>query len=1113
MDNNKYKEYLPENRIKNQKVGLSPTGAKVVAAAFLIFIVFAMIKLFVNSGGDSILKTESRYYNLNLAEMIKLETINSDADIIWETNSDKVTIEDNKIIAMSPGTAYIIGRKGNVQVSDLTVTVLDENKEMNLEKHSIELSIEEKGKVIVNQKSKEVDQKSKLDNQTTKINNKDNQKQEVVQVQPTVEQSSSEERSGDIKNPEFEEDDQEEEINSETTETESPQIEEPEAPKEQQPIEEPKQSEGEQQREVTYTSQDPSIATVDDEGNITPQSEGTTIITVIDTEGHQDHTYVTVKGEEITFPLNEYSLKVGETTKIKYQLNKEKINEKDLTFSSDDNKIATVDNEGNIKAISVGETKIIIKVKDITKEIKITVNENIVLPTALILSADTITLNAGDSTQINATVAPNNATSKVLIWKSDNSNIASVDNNGKIHGENAGDTTVHVSTTNGITKNIKVIVNKKIITATDIKLNQNSVKLKVGEKFKINYTIIPEATTDKTIKFEYDKNYINLDNKGNVETKKAGITNVTVITSNGKSATLRIEIISPEKKASEVRINDGNLKLTEDATKTLSISVVPSDIDKTKAIWKTSNADIVEIDENGNIKAKNVGKANITVTLDNQQSSITVEVVKKIIPTTSITLNKTKIAMKAGKTDSSLKAEIKPSNATNKNVIWTSSNTKVAAVDKNGEITAYSKGTTTIKATSSDNNSHTASCTVTVTYNVSLVLEYSAKTLIKGETFTLKGKVTPKEANQDLKWSSNNTKVATVDSNGKITAKAKGTAVITAQSKEDSSKTQQCKITVNEKKTHPDGDGYGGTGYSALNGKAYLYSSTSYSSTPIAVLKGGEPFKILATIVANNVEWWKVQYNGKTGYVDSAYCMINLPDFLPSITYDIVSAYANRDISVGYPLSVYGKKLYKAGKVYNPRLGRNEFIVPVVWSLAKKLYAAQEAVLRDGYSIKIYDAYRPVDAAEQERVSLMQLYYSNAVAQNAMNYSANGSYWGPAWFIAQGVSMHSVGAAIDITLINKQTKADLPMPTVFAECSTRAIKYYTPVKSQNTYRPDLYAPSMTDAAKYLDRVMISAGFNNLASEWWHFQDNAANARIKALEPNGLYFHPTRVVSS
>ena len=117
------------------------------------------------------------------------------------------------------------------------------------------------------------------------------------------------------------------------------------------------------------------------------------------------------------------------------------------------------------------------------------------------------------------------------------------------------------------------------------------------------------------------------------------------------------------------------------------------------------------------------------------------------------------------------------------------------------------------------------------------------------------------------------------------------------------------------------------------------------------------------------------------------------------------------------------------------------------------------------------------------------------VRQN-INYSYGKSgkcyYWGQSWFLAQSLSSHNTGAAIDVTLCNNTTKKECNMPTNMHELSTKAIKYY---RSNCAKVPDNYSKEMTEDAKRLDRYMTNAGMTTLASEWWHFQEQDGYIRI------------------
>lgn len=170
-----------------------------------------------------------------------------------------------------------------------------------------------------------------------------------------------------------------------------------------------------------------------------------------------------------------------------------------------------------------------------------------------------------------------------------------------------------------------------------------------------------------------------------------------------------------------------------------------------------------------------------------------------------VTLNTTSLSLEKGNT-STLTATVNPSTATDKEVRWKSSNPKVAKVDSNGKITAVKKGTTTITCKAKDGSNKKATCKVTVTKDsvssikvTGISLDKTSLRLQKGDTSALTATVMPSTAsNKNVIWKSSNSKVAKVDSDGKVTAVKKGTATITCKAKDSSNKKVICKVTVTQ---------------------------------------------------------------------------------------------------------------------------------------------------------------------------------------------------------------------------------------------------------------------------------------------------------------------------
>ncbi len=171
------------------------------------------------------------------------------------------------------------------------------------------------------------------------------------------------------------------------------------------------------------------------------------------------------------------------------------------------------------------------------------------------------------------------------------------------------------------------------------------------------------------------------------------------------------------------------------------------------------------------------------------------------VSVTGVSLNKTSTTIAIGASET-LTATITPANADNQAVTWSSNNTAVATVNQTGKVTGVSAGTATITVTTQDGNK-TATCTVTVpdpsadpVAVTGVSLNKTSTSLTVGATETLTATVAPANAtNQAVTWSSNNTAVASVDQNGKVTGVSAGTATITVTT-QDGNKTAMCTVTV-----------------------------------------------------------------------------------------------------------------------------------------------------------------------------------------------------------------------------------------------------------------------------------------------------------------------------
>ena len=275
------------------------------------------------------------------------------------------------------------------------------------------------------------------------------------------------------------------------------------------------------------------------------------------------------------------------------------------------------------------------------------------------------------------------------------------------------------------------------------------------------------------------------------------------------------------------------------------------------------------------------------------------------------------------------------------------------------------------------------------------------------------------------------------------------------------------------------------------------------SSNSLGIVPVGSPFLILE----ESGNYWKIKYNDIVGYVRHDYCMINLPDVIPSIKYDITNAYSSIFKSAGKDIpDITGVQLYSVGKVMNYKIGREEYIVPSLYSTAKMIYKAQVAALNDGYSLLIYDSYRPrsVDSLVTQRLTALN--NSDTEVYNAINNNG----WSKGWFVAESLSNHNVAAAIDVSLVVLSTGNEGNMPSVMHELSTAAVKYSSPYS--NNYSSGM--ANSIDGQNLAHYMMSVGGMQDLKSEWWHYldQDGYDRARAYGHAPNGCDFQVTSIVS-
>ena len=238
-------------------------------------------------------------------------------------------------------------------------------------------------------------------------------------------------------------------------------------------------------------------------------------------------------------------------------------------------------------------------------------------------------------------------------------------------------------------------------------------------------------------------------------------------------------------------------------TITLGAKVLPEDAVDKSVSWTSSNKTVATVDKNGVVTTHAAGTATITARMTNTPSISAECKIDVRVPVDSFVLNKSDVTILAGETNV-LAAIIGPEDATTTKVEWSSNNKEVVKVTEDGLLIGLKQGSAIVTAVLRDENGiHTATCKVTVplslVVNVTGVsLNKTSLQLTKGTRETLEATITPGDAtNTSVVWSSSNKNVAIVNSNGRITALAAGTATITATTV-NGGETATCTVTVVE---------------------------------------------------------------------------------------------------------------------------------------------------------------------------------------------------------------------------------------------------------------------------------------------------------------------------
>ena len=369
---------------------------------------------------------------------------------------------------------------------------------------------------------------------------------------------------------------------------------------------------------------------------------------------------------------------------------------------------------------------------EVTEDVKIGV-------TSVTLDKTDLTLDVNGTAKLNATVKPDDATTKTVTWKSDNEGVAIVDNNGNVTAKAAGTATI-TATVDGKSASCKVTVNgQTTVPVASVKLNQTTLELIAGKEATLTATVKPDDATNKTVTWSSNNETVaTVDNNGKVTAKAAGEAIITAKVGD-KQATCNVKVTAADVAVESVTLNQSSLELVAGKEATLTATVKPDNATNGTVVWESNAISVATVDNNGKVTAKAEGTAIITAKAGDKTATCTVTVTKADVKVTQITISgKNTLNVNDVAT---LTADVQPGDVTNKTVVWTSENPDVVKVE-NGKVTALMPGQAVIKATAQDGSNVVGTFTIKVSVS---------------NVDTLKAKVAEaKKAMEGVKVSSNN---------------------------------------------------------------------------------------------------------------------------------------------------------------------------------------------------------------------------------------------------------------------------------------------------------------------------------------------------------------------
>ncbi len=461
------------------------------------------------------------------------------------------------------------------------------------------------------------------------------------------------------------------------------------------------------------------------------------------------HVIVTqVKVKSISLSPANWSGNVGESFKIEAIVLPENAVDKSIIWSSSDKTVATVDSNGNVVAVNVGETYIYATSadgSDIVGSSHVLVNP--VNVESIALYPESWTGYEGETFSIIPTVLPENATNKVLSWTSSDETVATVDYNGRVTTLKVGETFITVKATDGSDVSATCKVTVLPTPVTSISIDKSEWSGKVGETIQLTATVLPEDATDKTIEWSSsDESVATVTNEGLVTAISVGEAVIIAKATDGSdfSATCKVTVLPTLVTSISLDKNEWIGKVEE--TIHLTATVLPDDATDKTIDWSSSDESVATVTNEGLVTALKAGNAIITAkATDGSGVSASCNITVPSVLVKSITVSPEDWSGEEGESFQ-LDVTLMPEDATDKKVIYISTDKSIAEVDQSGFVSVHNIGNCKIIVSTLDGSNLTAECFITSSAGID---EIFTEEDAKWNAYDLNGALLKKDCDKD----------------------------------------------------------------------------------------------------------------------------------------------------------------------------------------------------------------------------------------------------------------------------------------------------------------------------------------------------------------------------